>query len=51
MGVTPGMRPIFKTGFLGLSEVQPTESYGKSMDFGLIFARFRGFDTMCGHVC
>ena len=43
MGLTPGMMPIFKTGVLRLSGAQPTESYGKSMDFGLIFVLFRGF--------
>lgn len=51
MVTAPGMRPIFKTGVLGCSDAQPTESYGKSMDFGLIFARFRGLDAMCGYVC
>ena len=51
MGVTSRMIPIFKTGVLRCSVVKPTESYRKSMDFGLIFARFRGLDAMCGYVC
>ena len=51
MGVTPGMKPIFKTGVLRSSGAQPTESYGKAMDFGLIFVLFRGFRAKASNVC
>ena len=51
MGITPGMMPIFKTGVFSHSGAQPTEGYGKSMDFGLIFARFRGLDAMRCNIC
>ncbi len=51
MGITPGMMPIFKTGVLRRSEIQPTESYGKSMDFGPIFTLFRGFRAKASNVC
>ena len=51
MGRISGMVPIFEIGISMCFGSQPTESYGKSMDFGLVFARFRGLNAMCGYVC
>ena len=51
MGVTPGMRPIVKTGVLRCSEAQPTESDGEAMGFRPFLPHFRGLDTMQSNIC
>lgn len=51
MGMTSGMIPIFKTGVLGCSDDQPTESWAKSKDFDLICALFRGLNVMQSNAC